>query len=509
MACPATPTALTALEGLSQNADKLGRPKRPEEPYLMRAALWTERKQLDKAREALEAGLKSLPKEAALPLVLSIAQISLSEGKLDQARKELSRAHDLDPANLSVVQLLAELAIGAKDFAAAEQWETQVKNVEGDGGTQWRYLPARRLVQQAKDAKDPMLAEAAGLQAAVQQRRAAWGPAHLLRAQIAVRQGDLEGAVEAYQEAVRLGEQRPEVVGGLVSLLTELRRFTDAERYLSRLQDQVRSSPAFASLEINGEVQTGQLDQALKTAQAAVTSQPKNPAAQILLGRMLLANGKQAEAEAAFRKAVDLAPEESRGYAALFVFYLQTRQPKLADQTLKDLDLRAKLPDSDKALLLAEGYRAVGDRKNADAKFQEAERLAPKSAVVQERRADYLTGSDLDAAEKALRRAMELDPQSATARRRLAGLLVARGGESKWQEALRLLESTGGPGGAGTDDTDRRAGRSSDPTRRQGERGQGPADPGPAHRRPEEGGSGGSSALGASTRAERQHRRGQ
>jgi tetratricopeptide (TPR) repeat protein len=48
-----------------------------------------------------------------------------------------------------------------------------------------------------------------------------------------------------------------------------------------------------------------------------------------------------------------------------------------------------------------------------------------------------------------------LEPQSASARRRLAGFLAARGGQSQWQEALRLLEGTGGVGDIA--DPDRRA----------------------------------------------------
>ena len=424
------------------------------EGYLLRARLYAARKQPGPARQALEAGVKSLPRKAILPLVLAMAQMSLGEGKLDQARQELLKAQELDPGNPNIIRRLADLAIDGKDFPAAERWEAKLKEMEGDDGTCWRYSRARRLAQQAKDEKDPLLSEAADLQAAVQQRRAAWPPAHLLRAEIAWGQRNLQGAADAYQEALRLGEQRVTVVERLGYLLTQLGRPADVERYLAPLQDQVPGSSRLSSLEVYSELQLGQLDRALETARLGAQSRPNDPVAQIMLGQMLLANRKQPEAEAAFRKAVELAPEEGRGYKALFGFYLQTRQPEKARQTLQELAGRAKLADADRALLLAEAYEALNDRKAAEAKFREAERLAPKSAAVQERLAGFLSGTDPDAAEKALRRAVELEPQSPRLRQKLAAHLAARGGEPQWQEAMRLLEGAGGPGNVA--DLDRR-----------------------------------------------------
>jgi tetratricopeptide (TPR) repeat protein len=53
-----------------------------------------------------------------------------------------------------------------------------------------------------------------------------------------------------------------------------------------------------------------------------------------------------------------------------------------------------------------------------------------------------ISSNDRTAAEAALRRALELNPNSHVARRMLAGLLADRGGQQRWNEALQLLDGT-------------------------------------------------------------------
>ena len=78
-----------------------------------------------------------------------------------------------------VVQL-AELAFDTGDFAELEQWDGELRKLEGPDGLVWQYLETRRLLAQAKDLDDAELAEASALQTRISSQRPAWPKTHLL-----------------------------------------------------------------------------------------------------------------------------------------------------------------------------------------------------------------------------------------------------------------------------------------------------------------------------------------
>ena len=439
--------------GLPADADRIVEQldkvsKKSVNSYLVRARLLAIRKEFDKAAQVLDAGLKTLPKDASKPLREALAQLYLAQGKLPEARKELRELFDQDRANLNLARQLAELALAGGDLADLQHWEDVLRGVEGDDGASWRYFKAHRLLQQAKDAKDPLLKEAEDLQGELARRRPSWPLVYVLRAQIEERRGNLAAAVDAYKETIRLGDQRAELFARLIAALLQLQRYAEAEAYTRQMGEVASFSPSMASLEAWTAERLGQLDRALEAAQRAVKVRPKDPAARIKLAQLLLANKRSKEAEETLRGAVQVAPTAPGVYTALFGFYLQNKDSERAGQVLADLEKlegqegltasqRAEL-----ALTVAQGYAALGNQQKSQAKFDEARRLAPTSELAERFAAGLLPGN-LAEAEKCLRRALELDPQSATARRRLADVLAARGGEREWQESLQLLESAG------------------------------------------------------------------
>ena len=128
--------------------------KKSATSYLVRARLHAMRKEFDKASQVLDAGLKTLPKDASKPLRAALAQFYLAQGKVPEARKELRVLFDQDRANLGLARQLAELALEGGDLADLQHWEDVLRGVEGDEGASWRYFKAQRLLQQAKDAKE-------------------------------------------------------------------------------------------------------------------------------------------------------------------------------------------------------------------------------------------------------------------------------------------------------------------------------------------------------------------
>ena len=353
---------------------------------------------------------------------------------------EAESGKPFDPAVLALISQLVERALEKQDFEEAKLWENELQKIEGMDGSLWRYCKARRLLSEVSGVNDPKLAEAEKLQAEILTLRPAWSSAYILNALILQRRGKSEQAAEAYQAAIKLGEHRLAVFESLVALLYKLERFSEAEKYLAQLQDQVPASSVLTSLELADASRHGKWTQAIEIARQGVASRPTDPMAYIWLGRMLLADNNTAEAEVALRNAVQYAPANPSAYYAILSFYVQTKQKDKALETIKQITYNKQIPAAARNLLLAQGYDLLQDQEKAKASYSEMAKSVEDTAAAQTNLANQLLKHDPEAAEKALRRALQLDPRYSPARRLLARLLVDRGGEKEWQEAITLMD---------------------------------------------------------------------
>jgi tetratricopeptide (TPR) repeat protein len=433
---------------------------------LVQSQVYCMRQEYNQARQTLRTGLKTLPADAHAALERNLIDIDRQEGNLAAASRELTQMAEKQPDNLELVCQLAELALTAFTEESLEnpqaprdpqkreqhrqelqQYEKRLRDLEGAGGAYAPFFEARRLVAEAKAASDPTLAQAAELLARVQNLRPAWPAVRLVQAELCERQGKFEEAVAAYEEAIRLGEGRPTAYERLVGLLYQMDRTAEANRYLGLLENRVAGSENLSSLEMALAAGRGQVVRALDMARQRVERRPQDPLAQMWLGQMLLANDKPTEAEAALKKAVELAPNDVRTLGALFGFYVRDKQTDRAKEMLQELTKNKELPDFQRASLLAQGYELLGDREQAKTNYRMAAQKAPKDTGVQVRFAGFLlqNGSEEDTqeAQRVLRGALRQSPGTGSVRLMLAELLVTRGGEKEWQEAQKLMDLAG------------------------------------------------------------------
>lgn len=411
--------------------------------YLTSAVVLARRRQFDKARVLMNQGIATVPTDQRLPLQLGLIELYLRDGREEEAWQTLAELRRQEPSNQNVLEQLLELALDYGNFEEAEKLEQTLRGLSGVLTSDWQFYRARRLLAQASGPQDPRLSEAEELLAEIRQERPAWPRGQLLLGALMERRGNLEKAAIAYQEAIHLGEVRPAVYERLILLLYQLERFKEADKYLTDLRNRSISSSGLATLEISLALRTGQFDRALEAARLATARRPKDPLTHVWLGQLLLAVEKPLEAEKSLRRAVELGPTDPRAFGALVNYYVRRKQLDRARATIEQFAQQIDVPPAKRELLLATGYDAIGDLKLALAHVRMAEKLDPESAVVQERLAASLLRSDGAAAEKALRRALKLNPQSVTARRMLASLLADRGGEDRWREALKILDASG------------------------------------------------------------------
>jgi tetratricopeptide (TPR) repeat protein len=417
--------------------------------YLTRARLAVIRKDYEAANQILQNGVSEADRSEREVLQKELIQLFLIENRADDAKREMqtliddrkaNAASPFDPSLPALLGQLAERALARQDSADAKRWEEEMQRIEGRDGALWRYYKARRLATESSGGDDPTLTEAENLQTEVLTLRPSWPAAHVLNALILQHRGKLEQAVEEYQTAIRLGGPNLTVFEAMVGLLYKLERYAEAEKYLSQISDQVPQSSVLERLELDDATRLGKWAQAIEIARQGVKSRPADPMAYIWLAQMLLADNKTAEAELSLQDAVQRFPNDPSVHYALLNLYVDTDQKAKALNTIAQFADNKQMTSADRNFLLAQGYELLKDREKADASYGELTRSTEDTAVAQTNLARQLAARDPELAEKALRRALELAPQYEPARRLLAIVLVQRGGEKQWREAVALVE---------------------------------------------------------------------
>lgn len=407
---------------------------------LRRAEMLFGRREFAAVRIVLSDALATASKADRKPLVYALVRLERQLRNFDRARQHLADLAKSAPADLEPLRQLTELAFEAGNFADAEYWENNLRQVEGQDGCYWQLYRAQRLIAQARGTHDPRFSEALSLQSRIESQRPSWADNAVLKAMIAECQQRTSDAIDAYQVAFRLGSRRTFVYERIVGLLYGAQRFDEAYELLSRVEGQIPYSQSLSALAINLAFQRGEHDRALALARDAVHFHAKDPLATIRLAQALLRVGRTAEAEKEFQQAVRLEPAEARAWAGLLLYYVHTKQPARAREILGAMPRYLKLPEADMAFVLGQGYALIDDRKQAESYYRTAERLAPQSAEVKRELASLLLTRDPDEAQRLLREALRIAPGNHDTQRKLAVLLATQPDQKAWREANSLLE---------------------------------------------------------------------
>ncbi len=225
--------------------------------------------------------------------------------------------------------------------------------------------------------------------------------------------GDLKGAIESYEKALKIFPEFPEA---------ELQR-----------------GSAYQSM--------GRLDEAESAFRRSVELREDWSLALANLGSVLVRKGAYSDAEAYLAKAIELDELNFPAFAALTELRLKSKAPQPVLQTLlvKLRELTAKAnPTASIWTARAALEIAAGDRKNAKMSASKALELDPKYQFALSTSADIsLLENDPAAADSFVKRFESVAPNSELARTLRARVLLSQG---KPDEALSLLASISKPG---------------------------------------------------------------
>jgi tetratricopeptide (TPR) repeat protein len=400
----------------------------------------------------LEENTSKLSPAEQAGLLAGLADLYLRADNPKEAKRLLSELAAMRPENTQVRLALFELAFLTRAEGDLEPLVREMRQIEGDNGTLWRYCQACQIILavQMHKAERDRLTEARTLLANVASRRPKWGRVALREAELTELEGNPQAALDLYQRALNLGERDPVSFRPAVYFLYQNRRFGEAENILAKLEEQNSNLPAdLKRLHISILSQLGNHEAAIEEAAKLVHAGSNDPGNSFLLAQALAQAGKREEAEKAYRATLKLPASE--GHPEIWWHFVRF----LADTGQKSKALAA-VREAEKSIppplappILARCYEATNQPGKAEDIYLRAVKTSStQPALLRSLRnlvSFYERVGHLEKAEPYLRRMLEpgiqaTDLDKEVARRALAVNLANNGDFGKLQEGLALLQ---------------------------------------------------------------------
>lgn len=373
---------------------------------LQRARLWTAKtgSEVTPALNELAQKADAFSKPDRRKLLNGLAEQLVRRQDLEGASRLWSQLAEDDPDDIGLRRNLLELAfqIGNKD--EIEKNIKQIERIEGREGIQARYWNVQYLIWQIARTGDDKIrqekrAQARASLSELRLRRPDWPVIPVRLAELDEQElrdeKDLnneqkrekqQSIVNAYIEAIDLGEHGSAVVRKVVQLLFDLGKADEALALFNRISAE---SPLAGDLARRlGEAAFEHQDfrRAEEIARKTVATNPDSFQDRWWLVLILWASGDQAAAEQELKKAVELGKDDPDRWFRLVRYMLITRQPEKAEQAIQEAE--KNLPRAKAPLALAQYCKLMGDAfqdvKNEAAKakwYEEAEKWYEKDRV--------------------------------------------------------------------------------------------------------------------------------
>lgn len=404
---------------------------------MVRAEMLAGRNQYDAAERTLRSISWENPDDHRL-ITDAIIRILIGKGDTKQLESFLTSEFQKNPHDTNVLGQLAESAARQSDSDKLKKWVNQLREIEGDKGSLWRFFEARRLLM--RNDTTSSLETIWTLQEQVDQLRPWWAGGTFLKALLSEREGKTEEAISSYKATLDQGLRTAEVFHRLIDLLQKTGKLTDAEQYAQLMRASNPHSQSVSGISISSAVQQGQLKLALEMAERNIRLNPEDAEAHVWMARSLLANGEAAKANKHLAAAAKLEPNNLLVFTSRFLHFVHTNQLKQAEQVLVETENNHRIREIPKHLMLAQSFQMLGNRQKTETFFKKVLERDPENVDVLMRYAMFLADFDLIKAEVYARSAMKVDPTNPAARRTLAVILGSKEDIISQRRAGNLLE---------------------------------------------------------------------
>ena len=406
----------------------------------------------------LESGVEDWDEAQQIALWDSLAGVHLQVKNWRRALELLERIAAARPQMLSGRMRMFDIALSAGDEAAMLSTLGLIEDLVGTADASYKLQEARRQIwlyrNDQGDAES--LARARRLMEQVHGDRPHWHANSRYQAELALIEGLNEAAIVYLEEALNYGPRDLAVVQKLAELLIEENRVAEARRLLNGIGKE----------ELNLPLQRLQLVLDADQAEEGASKQPlldrldelapidsENPNEILFRARMLSGLEDIEGAEAAYRRAVELAPAASTAWMQLVGFLAQQGRLKEAEQAAREAQMR--LPETEVPLAMGQMYLYLGNYAWAEMFYKMALDANPESTAAKRTLAAfYLTANRIDRATPYLNEILQsADPEAETtssdvlwARREVAKIFAARGSYQDYLTAVKLIEENAAEG---------------------------------------------------------------
>lgn len=378
----------------------------PDQPAALavRAKVDLFEKNVDAAIAALRSAVSTLPDWAQAHFLLGTALAM--KGDQTGARSELARALEIDATMFQARRVLAQVHADLRENEyVVEEGRRYLRERPDD--VQVRILVAQSLIRMGKTA-------------------------------------DAERELGVIPEAERTAEIH--YAHGRIAM--GKRDFPAAKVYLLKALDELPSNhDILNSLYLVERESSGDTSESVARIEKALAEDPENPRLLLLEGNIALAQHRGEDAEASFQKAIELAPDDLKGYEHLARYYSATGRLQEAIDTYETA-VAARPQAAQLYHLLGVLYELGGEKQKAIANYEQAVRRAPNLGEAKNNLAYMFaeSGKSLDRALELAQEAKALLPDNANAADTLGWVLYKRGVPGAAISYLREAEATSDPG---------------------------------------------------------------
>ncbi|MCA9197890.1 MAG: tetratricopeptide repeat protein, partial [Planctomycetales bacterium] len=414
--------------------------------HAIRAQLFMGRQQWDVAQNEINS-LKTLATggDANQQTLISTLEqrLVMESGDTQSLKSLLENQLVQQTGNLQALAQLGDLHLAAGNLADLDQTIQQIKQVEGEQGTLWKFFEARKLLQAIDgQSNQDQLRTVRQLLRDIEVARPWWPGGGMLRGLIAEYQNLNGDAIDAYVALLHSGFHRPEVYEHLVRLLYQEQRYSEAVYFLRYLNRHEAAHTALTEIGVSAASSTGQWDVAVQLAKQAMDQAPSDILKHIWYAQTLNSAGRMLEADAAYQTALDQFGDDIRIWVAYLSYLAQQNQLSQVEEAIAQVEQHAEMGEADRSFLLAQIYELLGDVTNARQQYAAATKAAPNNLTFQLRYAILLASSDATEAERLIRDVLQKQPDNRLAQRTLAMMLGTRTDDDAWTESQQLLTAS-------------------------------------------------------------------
>ena len=403
-------------------------------------------------------GLEKFPPNRRRDVISSVADALAQVGDLRAALELWKRLGRDQPNDLSTRLIQFDMAVQEGNQAEIDRVIAEIRTIEGEGGSLWRYARSRVLIEAYK--KTPtitILLEARDLLNRVIQNRPAWPRAPLAQAELDDIQGNPNLALKGYIRAIQLGDRSPLAVRRSVQILYRQRRYDQADQILRTMQEQLPISGDLQRIAADISIQTRDYNRALTLARKAVAKESPDYRDHIWLGQVLSILSIKAtrdnrsaeitalrdEAERELNRAVELGHDKPDAWVALIQFLASIERKPEAARKVREAE--AAIPPAEAPLALAQACEATGQIDRVEPLYRKALELNAEDTVAIQALANfYLRNDQVQDAVPLLNELIRLRIKSndeAVWAKRILGMLLANQGN--FRQSIRALELLG------------------------------------------------------------------